>query len=1048
MTGETSCYKDVADALLNIQELSISQRTYPVSAYIAAPDDLCKGVVPGLGPGTPSHMLVEEMQASGIQILQARMMDQTNIALVTFEGLRVPRFVRFLGAEIRCYPHHPRQPICKTCLKLGHRADHCPTPDVTICAQCGIENRAPSHPCFPRCKSCGGDHPTPQPKCPQCQRQPFNRAWVKKAIEDEQRQLKASNNAAPSSEITPVSGTSFKKAGRPRSKTPSRSHPKTRANSKSRSRSRFQSSSARNQVKRQTAPVSQASPLPFRKALLSKPATSVATPDHQQPRAPENTNAKVAPRQLDAAIERINARMQAAIERARKESLALRQEIISVIHASEERTHALFAELVCRLHSIGAPLPASKSARPQPPLTGARISHTYSHPAASSHEDDGDPKQAAHRGLAGELQRIPLEKGIPATSAHCPERKVRITNSTRFREHRHNTSEGLGYEQWLESLSADLDVCGRTVQAVNIVPTYARQGSLSCAPQKSELVLIGARSITPPPKIMVHVDGVPLPQVDRARILGRHVQANAKVNYTASLLSRHTEQTLAMIRRVSNRCSAPGSRSSSASEKAVDLDATTLTSLMKKDQRSLESPKDKLFNQFDFLLIEELAMIGRFFSDEKRPTRCALEIDVTTEKTMASRGGGASRSGELAKNGIDRPQSVDENAPSQGELVSLSHSRMGVVGTVRIQETNHGRPRKISNRTCTNISGERRITVAVPVTGAQPSGRLAAVRLTPPLPHGYFLAPLAFPHRRNSPTTAVTRIAQRHYLAMFLLLTGDVSPNPGAPQPTCASCTKRMRDDQAALCCDSYDGWFHRRCVHLSMAQYRKLGPCNDPWMCPHDSMPPGKTRMALELWYTNCLSVDLQSPIAALPANTVILLTETCLDPGVLDGELMDISSHTIFRRDRRGRGGVALVATPHDEPLSSDAADDSLRDTVTTADLHQVCQHPSYSSQGRASFLDLVFVRNISRVTSCEVLPGLTGSDHSAIEISYATILPRKGYFARTLWHFGRTDLAHMAQIAPLAPWCLTTGSDCSTNFDLWCDFIQEIQVDCVPQ
>ncbi|KAH7946088.1 hypothetical protein HPB49_020306 [Dermacentor silvarum] len=74
---------------------------------------------------------------------------------------------------------------------------------------------------------------------------------------------------------------------------------------------------------------------------------------------------------------------------------------------------------------------------------------------------------------------------------------------------------------------------------------------------------------------------------------------------------------------------------------------------------------------------------------------------------------------------------------------------------------------------------------------------------------------------------------------------------------------------------------------------------------------------MALELWYTNCRSVknklvDLQSTIAALPANTVILLTETWLDPGVLDGELMDISSHTIFRRDRRGRGGGVLVATP----------------------------------------------------------------------------------------------------------------------------------------
>ncbi|KAH7971497.1 hypothetical protein HPB49_025113 [Dermacentor silvarum] len=231
----------VADALLNIQELSISQRTYPVSAYLAAPDDSCKGIVPGLEPGTPSHMLVEEMQASGIQILQARMMGQTNIALVTFEGLRVPRFVRFLGVELRCYPHRPRQPVCKTCLKLGHRADHCPTPD---------------------------------------------------------RQLKASTKVDPPSATTPASGTSFKKAGRSRSKTPSRSRPKARVNSKSRSRSRSQSSSARNQVKRQTTPASQASPQPYKKALLNKLATSAATPDRQQAQAPENTNAKAAPREV------------------------------------------------------------------------------------------------------------------------------------------------------------------------------------------------------------------------------------------------------------------------------------------------------------------------------------------------------------------------------------------------------------------------------------------------------------------------------------------------------------------------------------------------------------------------------------------------------------------------------------------------------------------------------------------------------------------------------------------------------------------------------
>ncbi|XP_049528900.1 uncharacterized protein LOC125947768 [Dermacentor silvarum] len=118
-----------------------------------------------------------------------------------------------------------------------------------------------------------------------------------KAIEDEQRQLKASTNADPPSATTPASGTSFKKAGRSRSKTPSRSRPKARVNSKSRSRSRYQSSSARNQVKRQTTSASEASPQPYKKALLNKLATSAATPDRQQARAPENTNAKAAPRE-------------------------------------------------------------------------------------------------------------------------------------------------------------------------------------------------------------------------------------------------------------------------------------------------------------------------------------------------------------------------------------------------------------------------------------------------------------------------------------------------------------------------------------------------------------------------------------------------------------------------------------------------------------------------------------------------------------------------------------------------------------------------------
>ncbi|KAL1439677.1 hypothetical protein MTO96_001253 [Rhipicephalus appendiculatus] len=97
----------VADALYKVRELRLGEQVYPITTYFAAPDNSCKGIVPGIVPGTSSSTLVDELVAPETQILQARMMGQTNIALVTFEGLKVPRYVRLYGAELRCYPPSP-----------------------------------------------------------------------------------------------------------------------------------------------------------------------------------------------------------------------------------------------------------------------------------------------------------------------------------------------------------------------------------------------------------------------------------------------------------------------------------------------------------------------------------------------------------------------------------------------------------------------------------------------------------------------------------------------------------------------------------------------------------------------------------------------------------------------------------------------------------------------------------------------------------------------------------------------------------------------------
>ncbi|KAL1443349.1 hypothetical protein MTO96_046001 [Rhipicephalus appendiculatus] len=51
----------VADALNKVQELTLGEQVYPIATYFAAPDNSCKGIVPGIVPGTSSSTLVDEL---------------------------------------------------------------------------------------------------------------------------------------------------------------------------------------------------------------------------------------------------------------------------------------------------------------------------------------------------------------------------------------------------------------------------------------------------------------------------------------------------------------------------------------------------------------------------------------------------------------------------------------------------------------------------------------------------------------------------------------------------------------------------------------------------------------------------------------------------------------------------------------------------------------------------------------------------------------------------------------------------------------------------
>ncbi|KAH8009939.1 hypothetical protein HPB51_022995 [Rhipicephalus microplus] len=193
--------------------------------------------------------------------------------------------------------------VCKICHRLGHRADHCPTPNVLICATCGTDNPAPSHPCTPHCRSCDGSHPTSDPNCPQRARQTPNKAWVHKALKKEQRELQPPSTSTASKDMATTGHSQISTQGTLRARSKSRSRSRRKSQTRSKSRSRTREASMRPPEKRppdQTAPPSQQ---PYKKALLTNASAKVAQAPTETQRVSAQKTSTQAPREVSRAAD-------------------------------------------------------------------------------------------------------------------------------------------------------------------------------------------------------------------------------------------------------------------------------------------------------------------------------------------------------------------------------------------------------------------------------------------------------------------------------------------------------------------------------------------------------------------------------------------------------------------------------------------------------------------------------------------------------------------------------------------------------------------------
>ncbi|KAM7281624.1 uncharacterized protein ISCGN_005935 [Ixodes scapularis] len=145
--------------------ICVAGRSYEVRAYVTAPFDTVKGVIRGV----PVHHMAEEIERLLIgprnpTVQAAERIGSSATVVVIFGGDVVPHQVFYGGSVLRCSLYRKHYEVCKTCGRVGHRTDVCPTPGVRRCLGCG-GTPDPGHTCSPRCGLCGGPHVTGDKVC-------------------------------------------------------------------------------------------------------------------------------------------------------------------------------------------------------------------------------------------------------------------------------------------------------------------------------------------------------------------------------------------------------------------------------------------------------------------------------------------------------------------------------------------------------------------------------------------------------------------------------------------------------------------------------------------------------------------------------------------------------------------------------------------------------------------------------------------------------------------------------------------------------------------
>lgn len=145
-----------AGAYAALRLICLSSTEYHVSAYTAASDDTCKGVIRrvdvDINERQLAAMIVNQRNPKAMEVHRIK---KTTTVVVLFSGLKVPNYVMCGTSMLRCTLYRRQTDVCYECGALGHHANVCARPTKKVCRGYAVKDPANDYQCQPTCALSG-----------------------------------------------------------------------------------------------------------------------------------------------------------------------------------------------------------------------------------------------------------------------------------------------------------------------------------------------------------------------------------------------------------------------------------------------------------------------------------------------------------------------------------------------------------------------------------------------------------------------------------------------------------------------------------------------------------------------------------------------------------------------------------------------------------------------------------------------------------------------------------------------------------------------------